>query len=54
MVARDAPRARREAQPARRAVALLSCWVLERARDGDAAVEQLMGDGRARARSRAR
>ncbi len=29
------------------AVALLSCWVLERARDGDASVEQLMSDGRA-------
>lgn len=29
------------------AVALLSCWVLERARDGDADVEQLMADGRA-------
>jgi urease gamma subunit len=28
-------------------VALLACWVLERARDGDATVEQLMGDGRA-------
>lgn len=28
------------------AVALLSCWVLERARDGDATVEQLMDDGR--------
>ena len=28
------------------AVALLSCWVLERARDGDASVEQLMCDGR--------
>ncbi len=28
------------------AVALLSCWVLERARDGDASVEQLMSDGR--------
>lgn len=29
------------------AVALLSCWVLERARDGDATVEELMSDGRA-------
>jgi len=29
------------------AVALLSCWLLERARDGDATVEQLMDDGRA-------
>ena len=28
------------------AAALLSCWVLERARDGDASVEQLMEDGR--------
>ena len=28
------------------ATALLSCWVLERARDGDASVEQLMEDGR--------
>jgi urease gamma subunit len=28
------------------AIALLSCWVLERARDGDATVEQLMSDGR--------
>jgi len=28
------------------AVALLSCWLLERARDGDATVEQLMDDGR--------
>lgn len=28
------------------AVALLSCWVIERARDGDAGVEQLMADGR--------
>lgn len=27
-------------------VALLSCWVLERARDGDASVEELMSDGR--------
>jgi urease gamma subunit len=29
------------------AVALLSCWVLEAARDGDRTVEQLMHDGRA-------
>jgi urease gamma subunit len=29
------------------AVALLSCWVIERARDGDATVAQLMSDGRA-------
>ena len=28
------------------AVALLACWLLERARDGDASVEQLMDDGR--------
>lgn len=28
------------------AVALLSCWVLERARDGDASVEELMDAGR--------
>jgi urease subunit gamma/beta len=27
-------------------VALLSCWVIERARDGDATVEQLMAEGR--------
>lgn len=27
-------------------VALLSCWVIERARDGDATVEDLMSDGR--------
>ena len=27
------------------AVALLSCWVLEAARDGDRTVEQLMHDG---------
>jgi urease gamma subunit len=27
-------------------VALLSCWVIERARDGDATVERLMDDGR--------
>ena len=29
------------------AMALLSCWVIERARDGDATVAQLMSDGRA-------
>jgi urease subunit gamma len=29
------------------ATALLSCWVIERARDGDATVAQLMSDGRA-------
>jgi urease subunit gamma len=29
------------------AMALLSCWVMERARDGDATVEELMSDGRA-------
>ena len=28
------------------AVALLSCWVLERARDGDASVAELMDAGR--------
>jgi urease gamma subunit len=28
------------------AVALLSCWVIERARDGDASVEELMDEGR--------
>jgi urease gamma subunit len=28
------------------AVALLSCWVIERARDGDASVEELMQEGR--------
>ncbi len=28
------------------AVALLSCWVIERARDGDATVTDLMRDGR--------
>jgi urease gamma subunit len=28
------------------AMALLSCWVIERARDGDATVERLMADGR--------
>lgn len=28
------------------AVALIACWVMERARDGDASVEQLMSDGR--------
>jgi len=28
------------------ATALLCCWVLERARDGDATVERLMHDGR--------
>jgi urease gamma subunit len=27
-------------------VALLACWVLERARDGDATVEELMSAGR--------
>lgn len=27
-------------------VALLSCWVIERARDGDATVAQLMDEGR--------
>jgi urease gamma subunit len=28
------------------AVALLSCWVIERARDGDATVAELMSEGR--------
>lgn len=28
------------------ATALLSCWVIERARDGDATVSELMADGR--------
>jgi urease gamma subunit len=28
------------------AVAILSCWVIERARDGDCTVEDLMADGR--------
>ena len=28
------------------ATAVLCCWVIERARDGDATVEQLMADGR--------
>jgi urease gamma subunit len=28
------------------AMALLSCWVIERARDGDATVERQMADGR--------
>ena len=28
------------------ATALLACWVLERARDGDATVSDLMSDGR--------
>lgn len=45
MVARDR-RARGVKLNHPEAVALLSCWVLERARDGDASVEQLMSDGR--------
>lgn len=28
------------------AVAFLACWVVERARDGDASVSELMADGR--------
>ncbi len=46
MVARDR-RARGVKLNQPEAVALLSCWVIERARDGDATVEQLMSDGRA-------
>ncbi len=46
MVARDR-RARGVRLNHPEAVALLSCWVIERARDGDATVEQLMSDGRA-------
>ena len=46
MVARDR-RARGVRLNHPEAVALLSCWVIERARDGDATVEQLMADGRA-------
>jgi urease subunit gamma/beta len=45
MVARDR-RARGVKLNHPEAVALLSCWVLERARDGDATVERLMADGR--------
>jgi len=45
MVARDR-RARGVRLNHPEAVALLSCWVVERARDGDATVEQLMADGR--------
>ncbi len=45
MVARDR-RARGVRLNHPEAVALLSCWVIERARDGDATVEQLMADGR--------
>jgi urease subunit gamma len=45
MVARDR-RARGVVLNYPETVALLSCWVLERARDGDATVEQLMRDGR--------
>lgn len=45
MVARDR-RARGVRLNHPEAVALLSCWVIERARDGDATVEQLMAEGR--------
>jgi urease subunit gamma len=45
MVARDR-RARGVILNYPETIALLSCWVLERARDGDASVEQLMRDGR--------
>lgn len=46
MVARDR-RARGVLLNHPECVALLSCWVIERARDGDASVEQLMAEGRA-------
>ena len=46
MVARDR-RDRGVALNYPEAVALLSCWVIERARDGDATVAELMRDGRA-------
>ena len=46
MIARDR-RERGVLLNAPEATALLSCWVLERARDGDATVSQLMSDGRA-------
>jgi urease gamma subunit len=46
MVARDR-RARGVRLNVPEATALLSCWVLERARDGDATVSQLMTEGRA-------
>lgn len=46
MVARDR-RARGVLLNAPEATALLACWVLERARDGDATVSDLMSDGRA-------
>lgn len=45
MVARDR-RARGVVLNYPETIALLSCWVLERARDGDATVEQLMREGR--------
>jgi urease gamma subunit len=45
MVARDR-RARGVRLNVPEATALLCCWVLERARDGDATVAQLMADGR--------
>ncbi|HZO36615.1 MAG TPA: urease subunit gamma [Solirubrobacteraceae bacterium] len=46
MVARDRHR-RGVKLNAPEATALLACWVLERARDGDATVSDLMSDGRA-------
>jgi urease gamma subunit len=45
MVARDR-RDRGVLLNAPEATALLACWVLERARDGDATVSELMSDGR--------
>jgi urease gamma subunit len=45
MVARER-RARGVRLNAPEATALLACWVLERARDGDATVSALMADGR--------
>jgi urease gamma subunit len=45
MVARDR-RSRGVRLNVPEATALLCCWVLERARDGDATVAQLMADGR--------
>jgi urease gamma subunit len=45
MVARDR-RARGVRLNVPEATALLCCWVLERARDGDATVAELMADGR--------
>jgi urease gamma subunit len=45
MVARDR-RARGVRLNVPEATALLACWVLERARDGDATVSELMAEGR--------